>query len=64
MSVSIFLFVVTDNSDTNSTLIFCIEYVITQEITIWKFTAIKIKYCVSTAFHGIAVNMLIINWTL
>jgi len=28
------VFVVTDNSDTNSTLIFCIEYLSTKEITI------------------------------
>jgi len=44
LNVSInIMFVISDNSDRND--------------TIWSFTAIKIKYCISTAFHGAAVNV-------
>jgi hypothetical protein len=51
--------VVTDISDRHDTLIFYTEYFITQEITIRSFTAIKTSYCISTTFHGVAVNMFI-----
>ena len=49
--------VVTDIAGRHDTLLFYIEYFITQEITIRSFTGIKIKYCIRTAFHGDAVNV-------
>jgi S-adenosylmethionine/arginine decarboxylase-like enzyme len=51
--------VVTDISDRHDTLIFYTEYFITHEITVRSFTAIKISYCISTTFHGVALNMFI-----
>ena len=52
--------VVTDISDRHDNLIFYIEYFTTPEIPIGSFTAVKIQYCIVTAFHGVAVNMFII----
>ena len=46
--------VVIDIADRKDPLISCIEYVVTQKLTVSSFTAIKIKYCISRALYGAA----------
>ena len=49
--------VVTDIADRKNPLISCIEYVVTQKLTVSSFTAIKIKYCFSRALYGAAEKL-------
>ena len=51
--------VVTDIADRQDPLISCIEYVVTQKLTVSSFTAIKIKYCISRALYGAAEKVFI-----
>ena len=49
--------VVTDIADRKDPLISCIEYVVTQELTVSSFTTNKIKYCMSRDLYDAAEKL-------